>query len=126
MKSEDYIEIARLAMEEEARLSIAKADGYSEVYFLQESGMGAIKIGITCNLERRLSQMRSNTPHEITVLGTVHADEKLERYLKRKFSFALIRGEWFRPNEELSAYIEETTGYEIALRRLIDDDDEVA
>jgi len=85
-----------------------------EVYFLRESGMGAIKIGVSRNLERRISSMRSNTPHEITVLGSVRVDWRFEGELQCRFAYARIRGEWFRPVEELLKYIEEITGFDLA------------
>lgn len=85
-----------------------------EVYFLRENGVGAIKIGITGNLKARLRSMRSNTPHEITVLGSAHANERFEGQLQRKFAYVRIRGEWFRPVEELLKYIEELTGFDLA------------
>jgi hypothetical protein len=110
----EYAAIGRALFEEDARRSLVEADGSSEVYFLQESGMGAIKIGITRDLARRVQEIGANTPHEITVLGSVHADLRLEKYLKLKFEHARIRGEWFHPIEELCVYVEETTKFEAA------------
>lgn len=108
----------RRLMKEEAQQSILDADGSTEIYFIRESGMGAIKIGITEDLSRRISSMRSNTPHELTILGSVHAGKKLEVYLKWRFSGARIQGEWFRPIDGLVKYIEELTAFKTAQPRM--------
>jgi len=80
----------------------------TEVYFIQESGMGAIKIGITGRkAHSRLLNMVSSTPHSLTLLAAIDGDRKLESSLHSRFASACIRGEWFRPVPELLAYIEE-------------------
>jgi hypothetical protein len=85
-----------------------------EVYFLQELGTGAIKIGVTGNLNARLSAIRTGTSNAIMVLGSVRADRQFERELHRKFAYARIRGEWFRPVGELFKCIGELTGFDLA------------
>lgn len=85
-----------------------------EVYFLQESGMGAIKIGITRNLTRRVRNMTSNTPHKIEILGSIRADGYFEVQVLHRFAYARISGEWFHPVEELLKYIEELTHFDLA------------
>lgn len=114
LRAKEYAVIGRAMEDEEARLSIAEADGSSTVYFFSESGMGAIKIGVTANVHKRLSTMRPNTPHEVTVLGRVHADGQLEAYLKNLFYRARIRGEWFHPVPDLLECIERLPPYDEA------------
>jgi hypothetical protein len=86
---------------------------FREVYFLRESGMGAIKIGVTRNLTRRVQSMNANTPHKISILGSVRGDEKLEARLQDEFAHALIKGEWFHPTETLLARIRELTNFDL-------------
>lgn len=77
------------------------------VYFVQESGMGAIKIGFTQDVGARVKDLAAATPHKLTTLVTIEGDHQVERAIHRRFSHARIRGEWFRPVPELLAYIAE-------------------
>jgi hypothetical protein len=80
----------------------------TEVYFVHEIGMGAIKIGITGRgVDDRIQRMVTNTPHILTLLAVIEGDRKFETELHFRFASARIRGEWFRPVPELLAYIEE-------------------
>jgi len=100
-RAEEYMAEGCALFEEDARRSIAEADGSYTVYFIQENGIDAIKIGVTGDLQQRLSSMRVNTPHELEMLVEIDADTRLEKYLQRRFAYAHIRGEWFRPVPEL-------------------------
>ena len=75
------------------------------VYFVQESGVGAIKIGTARNVGARVSNMAVGTPHLLTVLVVISGNREVERSLHSRFRHARIRGEWFRPVPELLAYI---------------------
>jgi hypothetical protein len=41
----------------------------SKVYFLRESGMGAIKIGTSVNVAKRICSLNRGTPHNLVVAG---------------------------------------------------------
>lgn len=105
MTSIECLELIKINAEQEAGISILEADGSVQVYILQENGIGAVKIGVTKNLNRRLSSMRSNSPHQIDVVLTIDADERLESYLKDLFHGSHIRGEWFRATPEMAAFV---------------------
>jgi hypothetical protein len=90
----------------ERSMSDAK-DGSCVVYFVQESGMGAIKIGATGNLKHRIDILRVSSPYEMRVLAQVPGDERLEKYVHHCFHSFRIRGEWYRSTPELLACIEE-------------------
>jgi hypothetical protein len=77
----------------------------SRVYFVQESGMGAIKIGTTKNVNTRVSDMAVGTPHLLAVLALIDGNHEVEHALHQRFAHARIRGEWFRPVPELLEYI---------------------
>lgn len=79
----------------------------SGVYFVQESGMMAIKIGVAKDVDGRVREMAVGTPHLLVVLAVVNGDRRVEQSLHARFARARIRGEWFRPVPELLAYIEQ-------------------
>jgi len=81
--------------------------GQSKVYFIQESGSMAIKIGTAKDVDGRVRDMSVSTPHLLTVLAVIDGDRDVERVLHRRFAHARIRGEWFHPVPELLAYISE-------------------
>jgi hypothetical protein len=82
------------------------------VYFVQESGTGAIKIGVAKDVKARMASLGTGTPHVLTVLGVIDGDVVLEETLHEQFRHARIRGEWFRPVPELLEYIATKTRLE--------------
>jgi hypothetical protein len=87
----------------EEQLSLHPTDRW--VYFVQESGAGAIKIGTTKNVSTRVREMAVGTPHLLAVLAVIEGNRNTEQALHRRFRHARIRGEWFRPVPELLDYI---------------------
>jgi hypothetical protein len=81
----------------------------SRVYFLQESSIGAIKIGTTKNVNTRVRTAATYTPHTLSVIASISGNHEIKIDLHRRFADARIRrrGEWFRPVPELLAYIAE-------------------
>ena len=79
------------------------------VYFIQAGHKGAIKIGHTENLDRRIENLQVGNPFKLRVLATIHCDsiehargleEKLHRFFKKKH----IRGEWFKESIRIADY----------------------
>jgi hypothetical protein len=108
-RAEHYVVTLRALLKADAERSMTEtgADGSCVVYFVQEGGGGAIKIGVTKNLKSRLATLRVNAPREMNVLAHVPGDERLETYLHDRFRGSHIRGEWYRSTPELFACIEE-------------------
>ena len=78
----------------------------NHIYFVQESGAGFIKIGISSRVvERVYSILRSGPPHRLTVLAVIKGDRAMESGFHRRFSHAHILGEWFRPTPDLLNFI---------------------
>ena len=75
------------------------------VYFVQESGIGAIKIGTAKGVSARVRDMAVSTPHLLSVLAVIEGNRNAEQALHHRFRHARIRGEWFRPVPELLEYI---------------------
>lgn len=81
--------------------------GERMVYFVQESGTNAIKIGTTRNVKQRISELMLNVPYLLSVLTVIEGNHEVEHALHARFAKHRIRGEWFRPVPELLTYIEE-------------------
>lgn len=75
------------------------------IYFLQRSN-GDIKIGVTINLNQRLSQLRKKHGN-LNVIRVVEGYERKEWQLHQRFAPLRQDGEWFTPAPELLAYINE-------------------
>lgn len=80
------------------------------VYFIEEaSRLRPIKIGSANDVRRRLSSLRSQYPHPLTVLGVMRCADRayLEHLLHYHFRAHTIRSrrEWFRNCPEIRAYI---------------------
>jgi hypothetical protein len=82
-------------------------DGTMKVYFVRESGTGAIKIGMSKQLSKRLSELARILPYAIDLLATIDGGREVEWALHNRFDHARIQREWFRPVPELLAYIDE-------------------
>jgi hypothetical protein len=77
------------------------------VYFIQSGGFGPIKIGKTRNeLERRLTALQTASSHPLRILATLDdqpASRETELHLK--FDHLRLKGEWFRPEQDLLDFI---------------------
>ena len=67
---------------------------------------GFIKIGYSTDPRGRLSNLRVASPLEITVLRVIEGTVADERELHNKFVAHRVRGEWFKCEGELAAWIE--------------------
>lgn len=67
------------------------------VYFARRGRL--IKIGHSRNVPDRMMHLGAK------LIGAVPGDRKMEIELHKRFAHLRVRGEWFRPNEELLAFI---------------------
>ncbi len=77
------------------------------IYFIQ--GGDAIKIGFvggTRALRNRISNLQTNCPIEVTLLGAMDGDLVMEKALHLKFADYYLQGEWFMAHAEITAFIE--------------------
>jgi T5orf172 domain len=77
----------------------------SVVYFIQGISGGAIKIGHTTDLPKRLATLQTGYPEPLCVLKTIRGGKPTEQALHTKFAAANKQGEWFNPVDELLKYI---------------------
>lgn len=86
-----------------------------QIYFVQLSTVGPIKIGYTQNLERRLEYFKTYSPYAINVLAAASGNKDVEMALHRKFALFRTSGEWFQDvpviRDEIAAVIAEGDDY---------------
>lgn len=76
------------------------------IYFVECSVTKLVKIGVSNNINLRLSSLQTGSPTPLTLLGAVVFDKSLEGKLHKHFSKHNSHGEWFHPNKNLSKIIE--------------------
>jgi len=75
------------------------------VYFIQRGRTREVKIGSAYDVRARLTILRTSTPDNLRLIGTVVGDNTTEREMHKRFSEYRIRGEWFKMEGELAAFI---------------------
>lgn len=80
------------------------------VYFIQAES-GPIKIGTTNSLFQRLSAIQTGNHENLKIIGALTGDDQSEKEHHEKFAHLRIRGEWFRPGDDLLSYIYEVSEY---------------
>lgn len=103
-KQAEYManEPARRAAEVERRERIR---GKAHVYFIQQGDSGAIKIGCSKNPTQRLQGLQTGHSEALRLLTCAVGSQAQERALHDRFAHLRVSGEWFRPAEDLLAYI---------------------
>lgn len=88
------------------------------VYFVQAVTMGLIKIGMTVDMSDRLKTLQVGCPDELKLLGVIYDRRalRIEQALHARFNEHHVRGEWFRPDPSLLAYIAQWPEERIAER----------
>lgn len=76
------------------------------VYFLVETSTGNIKIGKGTSGQNRLTTCQIGNSAELKLLLEVPGSFSLEKRLHTRFRHLRVRGEWFRGDPELLAFIE--------------------
>lgn len=77
------------------------------VYFIKEAAMGSIKIGISRNVAKRMSELQRVIPQKLECLGCIEGNHMKEKNLHKQFSHLKIRGEWFKPDQELLDFLDQ-------------------
>jgi hypothetical protein len=79
------------------------------VYFLQSSANGLIKIGKSHQGDRRISNLRTLSPVPLLFVGGILAEDnhESEQNLHKQFAYCRHHGEWFVPDQKLVNYISE-------------------
>jgi hypothetical protein len=65
------------------------------IYFIRDTGTGAIKIGKAVDAVRRLNILQVGCPSPLQLLGVIPGGGKKEAEIHRQFKDSRLRGEWF-------------------------------
>lgn len=77
-----------------------------QVYFLQKDGTDQVKIGTTNRLNARMSHLRREAGGvKLTLLGCLVGGRDAEARLHQRFADYRIRGEWYRLEGKLAAFV---------------------
>lgn len=87
-------------LERESRVT---AKGH--VYFIQQGDGGSIKIGYSKNPAQRLASLQTGHSESLHMRAIAPGSMAQERALHDRFSHLRVSGEWFRPDEDLVAYM---------------------
>lgn len=74
------------------------------VYFIRSGGL--IKIGITSNLDARLSCLRGSSAQRVELLKSIPGNIQTEKSIHMRFDNLRTHGEWFTETPELIDFIE--------------------
>lgn len=85
---------------------MSKSKHASEVVYFIRSETGSIKIGKSKRLSQRLVTLQTAFASPLVVLGVIeNYEHDLEKELHTKFAKFRLKGEWFSPDPELTAWI---------------------
>lgn len=82
----------------------------NELYFILEAQSNSIKIGVSKDVEKRLSQLQTSNAFPLLLIGRMQNRIDLEKNLHEKFKKYRLKGEWFSTNVSLIEYISEWGG----------------
>lgn len=75
------------------------------VYFILAEEVNRVKIGYTCDVRRRLKELQSWSPVELSVLKVIKGTCREEERFQQMFDAERVRGEWFTYSERLQDFI---------------------
>jgi len=84
-----------------ASRSVRRDQRLRMVYFVQAAS-GPIKIGATVDIGTRILELQVSQWERLSLLGIFHAKE---RDVHDQFAHLRLRGEWFRPEQDLLDFI---------------------
>jgi hypothetical protein len=88
---------------------IGKINKYeSKVYFIKCNEY--IKIGKADNLPKRLKQLQTSNPYELSIIGAISGNLDIEKEAHSNFKHLHHKGEWFKNDISIVNYIKEKCG----------------
>lgn len=74
------------------------------VYLLRDSSAGALKIGHSATLSKRLSTLQTGSARKHTLLYVAEGGRRLEQGLHFTFRELRIRGEWYKDSNAITEW----------------------
>lgn len=108
IKSQFSALMVRLSIESEQRRGelAAKLDAKRDkVYFILDEVNNVVKIGVSCNPFKRLSDLQTATHAKLSLLVVKLGSYQMEGELHRRFADDRINGEWFRFSDSIKEYL---------------------
>lgn len=75
------------------------------VYFIQPEGEPVVKIGFASHVFGRVAAHQVSNHRKLILVGLLDGDPTVEAMFHRRFSGLHIRGEWFRLEGDLKAFL---------------------
>lgn len=75
------------------------------IYFISAGPDGPIKIGYASNPKKRLASLQTAHHQELTLLRVIPGNTTAEGILHRRFKKDRLKGEWFKPSEDVLGFI---------------------
>ena len=76
------------------------------IYFIQCGKNGPIKIGYTIkNPKERMAELQTACPYKLVLLWIYKGSDYTEASIHEELKHERIRGEWFRPGEDVLSFI---------------------
>ncbi len=84
------------------QIVIEKSAKFGGVYIVEVRNSGLFKIGVTKDINKRLSQLQTSNPYEFYLIDFFKTDKnrELEKFLHNKFRNKRYKREWFKLNQE--------------------------
>ncbi|MGK2908549.1 MAG: GIY-YIG nuclease family protein [Sphingobium sp.] len=108
----NLLEVSRRRLDDE-HLAIARKrckstprTSFDRVVYFVAADDGPIKIGMACDVKRRLRELRTKTKMDLKVLATVGGSSFREGAYHQRFACHRTQGEWFSRHPEILAEIE--------------------
>lgn len=84
-----------------AIIAAMRTETTTYLYAIVCEPLSAVKIGITENVQSRLTTLQIGNPAKLRVLWTHPGGEEWENYVHHKLRHARLRGEWFNADDPL-------------------------
>lgn len=87
--------------------------GDNVIYFINCIGTDFYKIGITKNINHRISNINSSNPHKIKIINAWKSSKykEFEQILLKSLSYYNIKGEWFVLTDKIAKEIAKIQDY---------------
>lgn len=85
--------------------AVRQAEDRNPVVYFVRAGDGAIKIGFTERIKRRLATLQTAHGEHLHLLLTIPGSPEKEAELHLRFAKLRLKGEWFRAEHELLTFI---------------------
>lgn len=78
--------------------------GPGDIYFVR-AGKDRVKIGFSNDHVSRFSALKTGNAHELKMIGIVPGTHQDEKAMHKRFAAYRVRGEWFKIEGELAAFL---------------------